>query len=102
MRLREIDQMILILLQGYNFRNRSEQQPASEEAINRLKEVEVSKEDYDNDNNGNPVPPNCAIWVDEMNDRAVRLRCKHMFHKECLVSWIKIHHVCPVWRVPVD
>ena len=94
--------MIMILLRGYNFRNRSEQQPASQESINRLKEVEISKEDYEDDKNGVPIPPNWAIWVDEMTDMAVRLRCKHLFHKEWIVRWIEIHHVCPMWRVPVD
>ena len=48
----------MILLRGYNFRNRSEQQPASQESINRLKEVEISKEDYEDDKNGVPIPPN--------------------------------------------
>ncbi|KAI9333827.1 hypothetical protein BDR26DRAFT_594798 [Obelidium mucronatum] len=51
----------------------------------------------------------CAICVEPFNptdqeDPAKTLPCKHIFHKKCLIPWLKLHNTCPFcrWEVPTD
>ncbi|KAI9349260.1 hypothetical protein DFJ73DRAFT_833954 [Zopfochytrium polystomum] len=48
----------------------------------------------------------CAICVEPMTSGGVpkRLTCKHQFHKECIVPWLKVHNTCPFCRreMPTD
>ncbi|CAI2375882.1 unnamed protein product [Moneuplotes crassus] len=89
------------LLNNFGLQNRSDQQPASQETIENLKEIEISEDHYDTEG-GEPKPPACAICTDEMAEKAIELPCKHLFHKECISKWIEIHHICPVCRKPVE
>ena len=38
-----------------------------------------------------------ASFVPEDND-LVKIRCNHVFHRGCLIQWIKINHTCPYDR----
>lgn len=61
--------------------------PASEDAISRLEEVDVNKEDC-----------KCSICMDNINDKGLKLPCGHVFDKECVTTWLKQHDSCPVCR----
>ena len=53
-----------------------------------------------------PVNRECCVCLEphKLSDTAVRLPCAHIFHKECIVDWLKTHCTCPVCRyeLPTD
>lgn len=74
----------------------NENNPATDGAINKLQEVEVSKEDYEESKDSKEkVAPTCAICTSECEKKAIKTDCGHFFHKDCLVPWLKIHNRCP-------
>eukprot|EP00750_Incisomonas_marina_P031316 INCI797.1.p1 GENE.INCI797.1~~INCI797.1.p1 ORF type:complete len:451 (+),score=59.77 INCI797.1:283-1635(+) len=44
--------------------------------------------------------PSCVICMEDWTEgeKAVRLPCNHVFHKECVVHWLKSRNSCPVCR----
>lgn len=46
----------------------------------------------------------CSICIDGMKGGEVimSLPCKHSFHEECAVLWLKEHNTCPVCRSPIE
>eukprot|EP00906_Rhabdomonas_costata_P021103 RCo030664 len=46
------------------------------------------------------VTQSCSVCLDSLHvgDRGVVLRCGHVFHKDCLGSWLKLHNTCPLCR----
>ncbi|KAG5961518.1 hypothetical protein E4U58_004242 [Claviceps cyperi] len=73
--------------------------PASEEALRRLDRRVVDKQML-----GPEGTAECSICIDEMviGQIAVTLPCKHWFHEDCVVLWLKEHNTCPVCRTPVE
>lgn len=94
------DQLFRHLLQNMGVRNHSQQRPASQETIENLKEIDITEDMYEENEKGEKVAPTCAICTDEMKDKAIELKCQHLYHRACIVKWIQIHNVCPVCRVP--
>jgi hypothetical protein len=73
--------------------------PASEEALQKLNRRVVDQElrsQYDKFD--------CSVCIDEMKvgDTIITLPCKHMFHEDCLVAWLKEHNTCPNCRAPIE
>lgn len=68
----------------------------------------ILKEDFENDI--------CSICLDDLYDEGededegnddleesknrdiIKLRCNHMYHKECIIPWINIHKNCPLCK----
>lgn len=73
--------------------------PASDEAIAKLPKKKLDEEIL-----GPELKGECTICIDEMKvgDEAVVLPCKHWFHEQCVVLWLKQHNTCPICRAPVD
>ncbi|KAI1497316.1 hypothetical protein F5X99DRAFT_413190 [Biscogniauxia marginata] len=73
--------------------------PASEAAIATL-----PKKKLDEFMLGPELKGECTICIDDMKvgDEVVVLPCKHWFHEECVVLWLKEHNSCPVCRAPID
>jgi E3 ubiquitin-protein ligase RNF115/126 len=46
----------------------------------------------------------CTICIDEMHlgDEVTVLPCKHWFHGECVILWLKEHNTCPICRTPIE
>ena len=44
----------------------------------------------------------CSICHDTMNCKAKKLACKHKFHAECIIPWLKISASCPHCRKTVE
>nr|DAD18171.1 TPA_asm: hypothetical protein HUJ06_019634 [Nelumbo nucifera] len=48
----------------------------------------------------------CTICLEDFLEEmeVVKLPCSHVFHKECIVHWLKQSHLCPLCRfqMPVD
>ncbi|XP_057741004.1 E3 ubiquitin-protein ligase RING1-like [Arachis stenosperma] len=86
-----IDEFIQNLVENNN--NRPGPPPASSSAIAALPVVRLAREQLASD-------PNCAICKDEFEvDGEVReLPCKHFYHCDCILPWLRIHNTCPVCR----
>lgn len=39
----------------------------------------------------------CSICMESKGGK-IRLDCGHMFHKKCLLEWLKINKSCPICR----
>lgn len=102
----DITRMINDLLFSMGYTHRSDNlQPARRETIKKLKQREVSKADYYEDPiTGKNKAPEWTIWSDLMEKKTIvaALDCGHIFHKECIKEWIKIHSVCPICRADVE
>ncbi|KAL7670467.1 hypothetical protein ACOME3_005402 [Neoechinorhynchus agilis] len=72
--------------------------PASPDAISRLEQYTVTENDV------NEREADCAICMDKFTLAEVvcRLPCRHIFHKDCIDKWLKIHGTCPVCRKTLD
>lgn len=73
--------------------------PASEETIAKLPRKKLDEKML-----GPELKGECTICIDEMNlgDEAIVLPCKHWFHEECVVLWLKEHNTCPICRAPIE
>jgi hypothetical protein len=42
----------------------------------------------------------CTVCQDlyKEGDRALKLPCNHMYHKDCIVPWLESHNTCPTCR----
>ena len=67
---------------------REPSQGASDSQINSLETVESAGSE-------------CAICQDSIECTAKRMRCKHTFHEQCIVPWLKLKNSCPVCRTSV-
>ncbi len=46
-----------------------------------------------------PLETECAICLEDDKEKEwVELRCKHFFHIDCIVPWVRIHNNCPICR----
>ena len=74
--------------------------PASTSALKRIPIVRVAADDLTKDNEC------CTICLEDHvpGELAARLPCGHLFHKDCVVEWLRRHCVCPVCRyeLPTD
>ncbi|KAI0159020.1 hypothetical protein BJ166DRAFT_593224 [Pestalotiopsis sp. NC0098] len=73
--------------------------PASEETIANLPRKKLDEQML-----GPELKGECTICIDEMSlgEEAVVLPCKHWFHEECVVLWLKEHNTCPICRAPIE
>jgi E3 ubiquitin-protein ligase RNF115/126 len=48
----------------------------------------------------------CSVCKDTFNTEeiVVKMPCKHLFHEDCIVPWLKMHNSCPTCRheLPTD
>ncbi|GAO15751.1 uncharacterized protein UV8b_00929 [Ustilaginoidea virens] len=74
--------------------------PASEEALGKLDRRPVDEHLLAREGG----KAECSICIDEMKEgeTAVFLPCKHWFHEDCVVLWLKEHNTCPVCRTPIE
>lgn len=73
--------------------------PASESAIEKLEKKKLDRQMM-----GDSAKVECTICIDEMHlgDEVTVLPCKHWFHGECVVLWLKEHNTCPICRAPIE
>ena len=43
----------------------------------------------------------CAICQEAINGPAKRIKCKHDFHEQCIVPWLRLKNSCPICRTTV-
>uniref|UniRef100_A0A7S2R9H4 RING-type domain-containing protein n=1 Tax=Mucochytrium quahogii TaxID=96639 RepID=A0A7S2R9H4_9STRA len=46
---------------------------------------------------------NCAICLNRyvVNEKVLSLPCKHAFHEDCVINWLRLHNSCPNCRTPL-
>lgn len=73
--------------------------PASKKAIQSIPMVTVTADDLLEETN-----KECAVClVDQtIGSQACKLPCGHLYHKNCLTEWLKIHCTCPVCRYEIE
>ncbi|KAK8080731.1 hypothetical protein PG997_008549 [Apiospora hydei] len=73
--------------------------PASEDTIAKLPRKKLDEKML-----GPELKGECTICIDDvgMGDEVIVLPCKHWFHDECVVLWLKEHNTCPICRAPVE
>ncbi|KXX82136.1 E3 ubiquitin-protein ligase RING1-like [Madurella mycetomatis] len=73
--------------------------PASQDAIDNLEKKRV-----DDQMLGPEGKAECTICIDQISrgDEVAVLPCKHWYHHECVVLWLKEHNTCPICRMPIE
>lgn len=68
--------------------------PASDVVIEGLPRLTLDQNTLEASNH-----KNCSICLTpfEIGEKAVRIPCKHIFHEDCLVPWLKQNGTCPEW-----
>lgn len=44
---------------------------------------------------------NCSICLEDIDDNKIELKCGHIYHKQCINSWLKVCYNCPYCRAIV-
>jgi hypothetical protein len=85
------DEQILNTL--FNMQQPQGPPPATTEVIDSLKTITVTEKLI-------AEQPRCCICYDEFMcaNTVTLLPCNHVFDKECIVTWLKLHNTCPVCR----
>lgn len=71
--------------------------PASQSAIEAVRTVKITEEDLVKEKV-------CAICKEEfeVGEEGKELKCMHLYHSSCIVSWLNIHNTCPICRFEVN
>lgn len=67
--------------------------PASRTAIRKLRRIKISENDI-HVNNECPI----CIEVFQSGEKARQIECNHVYHKRCIIQWLKMRSTCPVCR----
>lgn len=90
----------LIQLLADNDPNRYGTPPAAKDAIENLPTVTVDDELLNSEMN------QCAVCQDEFekDTQVKQMPCRHAYHADCLIPWLRLHNSCPVCRyeLPTD
>ncbi|MCL7049295.1 hypothetical protein MKW94_002826 [Papaver nudicaule] len=63
--------------------------------------VEVSEFEQDIDTEDEVCCLICMDGVISGEDEVINLPCSHIFHSDCLVTWLDVDNSCPLCRCPV-
>lgn len=78
---------------------------ASDRAIEQIHRFKLQHLDAAaTDLQSSKIGEECSICQEEYapDETLVDLRCHHVFHEECLLSWVKTNGICPICRAPVQ
>ncbi|KAJ1380135.1 Zinc finger, RING-type [Sesbania bispinosa] len=89
----ELDDDIINMVMEESMRE-TQMVPASKIAIESLQKVKLQE---------GATMERCSICLMEFDvgTEVSSMPCKHVYHHECLVQWLKTSHVCPLCRYPM-
>lgn len=69
--------------------------PAEQDKIDSLPTVCVNAENAGTE---------CKVCQEEFsqNENVLEMPCKHLYHSDCIVPWLKLHDTCPVCRYSLN
>jgi len=70
--------------------------PATDESIQELPVVNIQRSQVDNQ-------AECSVCMEAflVDATAKKLPCNHLFHPECIDTWLQLHNTCPICRKEV-
>lgn len=71
--------------------------PAAKDLIDSLISVDISDQDVQKS-------LECVVCKEEFKraEKALKLPCEHVYHKDCIIPWLNIHDSCPTCRTPIN
>ena len=69
--------------------------PASQRAIDNLPKIEINEQII---NNYKDITCNVCLEGFELGNIVRILECQHVFHENCIITWLKSRNTCPVCR----
>ena len=100
-----MNEILRILEQNQNEARRQQRQhhPTSNENLNKLKQFKMSEKYCKKEGEGKLELPNCCICIEEIaiGQKTILLPCGHMFHNDCIVTWLKKNNTCPMCRFEI-
>uniref|UniRef100_A0A0D6QZU6 RING-type E3 ubiquitin transferase n=1 Tax=Araucaria cunninghamii TaxID=56994 RepID=A0A0D6QZU6_ARACU len=75
--------------------NRLGTPPASKEAVEAMPTVKITEQHLRQDRSSE-----CAVCKEDfvLDEDTRQLPCKHLYHQDCIMPWLKLHSSCPVCR----
>lgn len=52
----------------------------------------------------NQMKLTCSVCINDIfvGEKAVKLICKHIFHKNCIYKWVRVQKSCPICRKNIE
>lgn len=71
--------------------------PTSKKALDELPQIIISQEHVDSGSQ-------CVICQEDfqVGQEALQIPCRHIFHTDCIVPWLKEHNTCPTCRYELE
>ncbi|CAN8303312.1 unnamed protein product [Cochlearia groenlandica] len=68
--------------------------PASEPIIDAIPTVKITPQHLANDMS------QCTVCMEEfiVGGEAKELPCEHIYHRDCIIPWLRLHNSCPICR----
>jgi E3 ubiquitin-protein ligase RNF115/126 len=80
--------------------NRYGNPPASKLAVDSLERVECNEENIKTLRKDSGCDNSCSVCKEEfeLQQKLIYLPCKHIYHDECILPWLKERNSCPTCR----